>query len=278
MRLLFSTICFLNREKLGAEIYGTFCKRLINDVMTKTPYDILVTTNEVDFFTEEKEKWNDRISFKEELFQKHKLCVGPFNQLLKFLAIKDIPKKYDWVCYVDCDAGIVSSWDMNLVDTLFNEWEQNNYEMVATRTNCILKNELRDHEEKKAIEKQEREKGNSNTYFNPGNLFSAKFEYYDVKSETATDAHLNAVLPSEHVFLVRNNDKLQKMAVIFEGFCFKFEEQVKLDYVITFDMEAFEIGVSASMAGYDIKDIGSWAAIDILKIHCNLNNWERVKL
>jgi hypothetical protein len=276
MNILFSTICFINREKEGAEIYGTFCKRLIDDVMTKTPFDIMVCTNEINFFDDSKEKWKDRLSFKEELFKQHKLSVGPFNQLLKFLAIKDIPKKYDWVIYVDCDAGIASKWDMDAINNIFSEWESSNYEMVAQRTNCILKNELRDHEEKLKIENEHREKGVY--YYNPGNLFSAKFLYYNVNSETCSNTWLNAVLPSEHLLVIKNNEKLQKMAECFEDFCFQFEKQVNMDYIITFDMEAFEIGVSAAVAGYEIKDMGAFAAVDIIKIHCNLNNWEKLKL
>ena len=59
MNILISTICFINRNKPGAEIYATFTQILINDVMTKTPYDIMVTTNEPEHYESEKEQYGD---------------------------------------------------------------------------------------------------------------------------------------------------------------------------------------------------------------------------
>lgn len=97
MNILVSTICFVNRDKPGAEIYATFAKRLINDIMTKTPYDIMVTTNEPEHFQDDIQNWGDRVTVRTELLENHRLVVGVFNQLLKFYTIKNIDSKYDWV-------------------------------------------------------------------------------------------------------------------------------------------------------------------------------------
>jgi len=103
--ILISTICFINRNKPGAEIYATFNNRLIDDVMNKTPFDIMITTNEIEHFKEKKLIFGDRIILREEKLENHRLTVAVFNQLLKFFSIKDIDIKYDWVLYLDCDAG-----------------------------------------------------------------------------------------------------------------------------------------------------------------------------
>jgi len=42
INILVSTISFVNKIKQGSEIYTTFTKRLIDDVITKTPYNIIV--------------------------------------------------------------------------------------------------------------------------------------------------------------------------------------------------------------------------------------------
>ena len=90
MNILVSTICFVNRQKPGAEIYSTFAQRLIEDVMQKTPYDIMITTNEPEHFLNQKEIYGDRVIIRTELLETHRLTVGVFNQLLKFYSIKDI--------------------------------------------------------------------------------------------------------------------------------------------------------------------------------------------
>ena len=88
MNILVSTICFVNRQKPGAEIYSTFAQRLIEDVMQKTPYDIMITTNEPEHFLNQKEIYGDRVIIRTELLETHRLTVGVFNQLLKFYSIQ----------------------------------------------------------------------------------------------------------------------------------------------------------------------------------------------
>lgn len=274
MNILVSTICFINRNKPGAEIYATFAKRLINDVMTKTPYDILVTTNEPEHFQDDLEKWGNRVSIRTERLENHRLVVGVFNQLLKFFTIKNIDSKYNWVLYLDCDAGFTGDWDIPQVENQISEWENAGFDMLGTRTNAVLKYELAEHERVMKIHEDELAKGNLNHY-NPKTLFSDKFIFYNVSTENGPHDWMDAKLPSEHVFLVKNDEKLQNMANIFEDFCFKFETQGQ--YPVTIDMEAFEIGVSAKIAGYNMGDFGNYGLYHIIKVVCNHNNWEKVK-
>lgn len=274
MNILISTICFVNRNKPGAEIYSTFTQRLIEDVMSKTPFDIMVTTNESEHYTEQKEKYGERIIVRTDLLENHRLTVGPFNQLLKFLSIKNIDSKYDWVLYLDCDAGLKDTWDVQKVEDMLRRKTSEGYDFLGTRTNCILFSELLDHE--KRIEEYNKliESGEQNPYFTP-NLFSSKFIFYEVSSEKGPKYWFDAKLPSEHVLLIKNDEKLPKMCQIFEDFCFKFETQT--ENPITWDMEAFEIGVSAKISGYNMGEMDNYELYHLIQVVCNLNNWEKVK-
>jgi hypothetical protein len=122
--ILVSAISFVNPTKNGSEIYATFAKRLINDVLTKTPYDIMITTNNIDNFSDVIGLNNSKIIIRHELLENHKTHVGVFNQLLKFNTIKDIDKKYDWVLYLDCDAGFTEKIDVNEEDEDFGSYDE----------------------------------------------------------------------------------------------------------------------------------------------------------
>lgn len=274
MNILISTICFINRDKPGAEIYATFAQRLINDIMSKTPFDIMITTNEVHHYEKQLLDYGERVTVREEKLDNHRLVVGVFNQLLKFYSIKDINEKYDWVLYLDCDAGLTGEWDIDEIINNISQWQNLGFDMLGTRTNAILLNELHDHETKLHLYNEKKSKGEINPYFEK-NLFSDKFIFYDVSTKMGPTEWFDAKLPSEHVFLVKNDFKLNKMCQIFESFCFKFETQG--EFPITVDMEAFEIGVSAKLAGYNMGDFGNYGLYHVLKVSCNHNNWEKVK-
>jgi len=81
-------------------------------------------------------------------------------------------------------------------------------------------------------------------------------------------------MPSEHVLFIKNDEKLAKMAAAFKKFNEKFETQT--EPFITWDMEAFEIGVSALLSGYKMGDFGNHHSDDF-KVGFNYNNWEKVK-
>jgi hypothetical protein len=258
--ILVSTISFVNDRK-GKEdsvIYTTFAKRLINDVLNKTPWDIMVSTNRKDLFDDL--QLNHRVIIKNEKLENHKTHVGAFNQLLKFYAIQNIDSKYDYVLYLDCDAGFIENVNINDVENMINLWESKEYDMVALRTNATY-----NHAE-------EEFKNTVDFEAFPRPLFNNKFRFYGVKEEWR-----GAKFPSEHILLVRNNEKLQKMANHFEEFCTIFETQDE-DNPITFDMEAFEIGVSAHLAGFNMGDMGWENQHSIFKVGFNANNWEKVKI
>lgn len=261
MNILVSTICFINFNKNGADIYATFANRLVEDVMTKTPYDIMVSTNAPDFFKEKIEKYGSRVKINFDPLDKHKVEIKAFNQLLKFFAIKDIDPKYDYVLYLDCDAGLTDEIDVNQINNQLITWDNDGFDMFAVRTDATY-----NEEEDKYY------KTNETKNYDAKSIFYNKFKFYGIYSE-----YRGACLPSEHILLLKNNEKLAKMAEKFEEFCFKYETQDK-DNPETVDMEAFEIGVSAHVAGYKVKDLQSWGHHDLLKVGFNHNNWEKIKL
>jgi hypothetical protein len=117
-KILVSAISFVNERKNGSEIYTTFAKRLIDDVLTKTPWDIMVSTNRGDLFQDIS---SDRLTINEDKLENHKTHVGAFNQLLKFISIKDIDPLYDYVLYMDCDAGFVDNVNLDVINVDLHE-------------------------------------------------------------------------------------------------------------------------------------------------------------
>jgi hypothetical protein len=256
-KILVSAISFVNKEKPGSEIYTTFAKRLINDVLTKTPYDVLITTNYYNDFEEPIRLHPDRVIVRDEKLENHKTHVGAFNQLLKFYAIKDIDKKYDWVLYLDCDAGFTTNIDIYVLEKQMDDWESQGYDMLALRINATYNESEQEYLSSLTNGKK--------------HLFDDKFKFYGVNPEWR-----GACLPSEHILLLKNNNKLEVMSKEFEKFCTKFETQDN-NNVITYDMEAFEIGVSAFIAGYNVGDMNWGKQCEILKVGFNFNNWEKIK-
>ena len=258
-KILVSAISFVNERKQGSEIYTRFAKRLIDDVIKKTPWDVMVSTNRPDLF-EDVTNPNDRVFIKEDKLENHKTHVGAFNQLLKFSAIKDVDSSYDYVLYMDCDAGFTEDVNVEDVERMINHWESLGYDMVALRTDATYD----------WAEKEFKETTDFNSWPKP--LFNSKFLFFGIHPEWS-----GAKLPSEHVFLVKNNERLSEMAKYFENFCTQFETQDE-NHPITYDMEAFEIGVSAHLAGINMGEMGWGNQIQILKVGFNANNWEKVKI
>jgi hypothetical protein len=275
INILVSSICFINRNKSGAEIYATFANRQIDDAMTKTPYDIRVITNEPELFEENQNKWGDRVTIVYDNLENNQIAVGPFNQLLKYKTMENVPKKYDWLLYLDCDAGFIDNVNVDLIEENIQRWEEQGYDILGTRTNCTVKGELLDHERRMEKAKSE---GRELIIWGEGNLFSAKFVYYGVSTENGPFEWFDAMMPSEHILLIKNNEKLSIMASEFKNFCTVFEKQMETGNIATWDMEAFEIGISAKLAGYNMGELGTYGHHDVLKVGFNSNNWEKIKL
>jgi hypothetical protein len=192
------------------------------------------------------------------LLHNHKTHVGVFNQLLKFWAVKDISEQYDWVLYLDCDAGFTENINVKNIEDHIDRWEQEGYDFLGLRTNYIY-----EEAEQQYIAALE---GSS------PHLFHNKFLYYGVNPEWRA-----AKLPSEHILLIKNDHRLKNFSHEFEKFCYLFEKQDST-YPTTWDMESFEIGISALLAGYNVGEMGWGVQCEIFKVGFNFNNWEKIKL
>jgi lipopolysaccharide biosynthesis glycosyltransferase len=257
-KILVSAISIVNPVKEGSEIYTTYAKRLINDVITKTPYDIMVSTNRLDLFDDIINQNNNRVKIKEVILGNHKTHVGAFNQLLKFYAMKDIDKNYEWLLYLDCDAGFTTDVDYTQIDNFIDVNEKLGFDMLGLRTDATYE----------WAENQFIESKKNNTYYN---LFDRKFLFYGVNPEWR-----KAKLPSEHILLIKNDSRMESMCLEFEKFCTWFETQ-EPNRVITFDMESFEIGISSLISGYNMGEMGWGNQCEIFKVGFNFNNWEKIK-
>jgi hypothetical protein len=278
MNILVSTICFINFDKPGAEIYATFANRLIEDVINKTPWDIRVATNAPEKFQDAIDKYGSRVSLYVDTLENNKVAVGAFNQLLKYFALKDVPMSYDWVLYLDCDAGFRQDVNHQEVLNHIANWEAQGYDALGVRTNAIVRNELADHERQLAELQRMRDEGHPNPWM-PMNLFTCKFNFYNITSQNIDPLWLDASMPSEHFLFLKNSPdgKLQRMSDRISEFN-KILIAQPGPHVVIADMEAFELGVSAKVAGYNMGDAGDYGHNWLFAINFNGNNWEKIKL
>jgi len=281
VNVLVSSICFINHNKLhvGSEIYATFANRLIESTMENTPFDFRIATNRPDLFEEILQKWPDRVSILIDKLENNQVQVGPFNQLLKFFALKDIPESYDYVLYLDCDASFCKPIDMNLLKMHIEYIENQGYNGMVNRSytnyliGCLMEHEVYKEKLELSIKEGKEE-------FIPKNLFSHKFDFYDVTMENIPEEWKDATLPCEHIIFLKNETgKIQMVSDKISEFNDKLETQVNEPYIRCIsDMEAFEIGISAKLAGFKFSEIDTYVHNDVLSVKFNGSNWEGVKL
>ena len=270
IKVLVSAICFINREKTGSEIYATYTSRQILDVMIKTPHDYRLITNEPEYFNTILAKYSSRVTIIYDKLEHERISVGRFNYLLKYKALMNIPSKYDWVLYLDCDTGISDPINISKIDFLAKLWDSQGYDIIGTCTNRVVKEAVAHHEYETQLHKEKLASGVASVAVVP-TLFSEKFIFYNVSLKNGPFEWMEAKMPSEHVLFIKNNEKMQKMAIAFQDFNRQFETQSV--FPIGISMEAFEIGVSAHIAGYNMGDFGN-EHNESFKVIFNGNNWE----
>jgi len=205
------------------EKYSKSSQRLIEELLSNTSYDILVSTDNVEYFP----NYPKRVTIRQNIEKEAKLLYSgvEFNYNLKFHAFENIPEGYDIILYLDCDIknNFWSKEGDSKLKTSFS-----NHDFVACRLNCILKNEL----------SQLNSTGNC--------LFKHKILSY--KADKWEDKSLyESKLPSEHFFGFKyDKNKLTKF----------YKKWRELNYQLQLVEEArswgdgFEIGVAAFYAGY----------------------------
>jgi hypothetical protein len=226
MKVLFT---FLSIAR-NTDMYLNASYKLANEILENTPHDVLITTNEVEFFEGiTSERFNVRNNVPKDSVLAYK-DNSEFNYNLKYLAFKDLPEGYDVIFYLDGDIKSLF-WDDLSQERLTILMEK--YDWVATRLDSVLINEVNQH---KKI---------------GGALFSHKINSYGVLNWEDTDPLLNSHLPSEHFLIFKyDKEKLKKFSDKWSELNSILQEQ-NGGYGSWGD--GFEMGISAKYAGYDNK-------------------------
>ena len=244
MKILFTILSIDS----GNIIYLQSAKRLINEILTQTEHDILVSTNNLNFF---EDVLSERVLLRNNIDASCILKYGSeFNYNLKYNAFENISNKYDIIIYLDCDIKL-DGWNHDSENHIRNIFK--NHDFGATRLNCSMIDSI-------------------NEYKKTGKtLFSHKINSYKILEKYSdNDDIMSSLLPSEHFLIFKNNtDKIRKF----------YEKWKELnEYLQSINGEGgswgdgFEIGISARYAGFNNPieiDQGTWNSILGFKFNGN---------
>ncbi len=244
MKILFTILSIDS----GNVMYLQSAKRLVNEILDQTKHDVLVSTNNLNFFEDIS---SNRFFIRNNIDTSCVLKYGSeFNYNLKYNAFDNIPIDYDIIIYLDCDIKL-DGWNSNSDDHI--EIIFRNYDFGATRLNCSMIDSVNEY----------RKTGRT--------LFSHKINSYKILEKYGdSDDIMMSLLPSEHFLILKNNEnKIRK-------FYDKWKELN--DYLQSINGEGgswgdgFEIGISARCAGFhqpiEINQ-GAWDGILGFKFNGN---------
>jgi hypothetical protein len=222
MKILFTILSIED----DAKMYLTSAKTLTQEILNQTNHDVLISTNNVDFFSDIQ---SNRVIVRDNILKDSTLNYNSvFNYNLKHFAFENLPDGYDCLIYLDCDIkleGRNNNSESYIVDIM------NNYDFGATRLNCYLG--------KSIIELNETGR----------TLFSHKINSYKIQENyVESDDIMNSQLPSEHFLIFKY--EIEKLK--------KFQERWKEmnDHLQSINGDGgswgdgFEIGISARYAGF----------------------------
>lgn len=246
MKILFTLVSI----DCGKKMYLSSAKRLINELLSKTKHDILLSTNNLNFFSEIK---SERFNIRDNIDRNCKFTYGSeFNYNLKYFAFEKIPLIYDYIIYLDCDIKL-TKWDSKS-DSFFTE-TMKNYEFGADRLNCVLKDEV-------------------NSFMKKNNcLFKHKISSYDIlKRYKITDDIMNSKLPSEHFLIIKNDSvKIKKFHEKWKELNSYLENKNGLGGSWG---DGFEIGISARYAGLNNQiNLSTNYWVEVLGLQFNGNKF-----
>jgi hypothetical protein len=222
MKILFTLVTI----DCGNEMYLHAVKNLINELITLTPHNVILSTNNIVFFDDlESDRLIKRNNIEEGVVYKF---GSEFNYNLKYHAFLDLPPNYDVIIYLDCDIKL-KQWDENSEKIV--KMFESEYDFGATRLNCILGDQVKYYLENQSC------------------LFRHKIESYKILDNYSIDDEImNSKLPSEH-FLVFKNDQSK-----ISKFANKWRELN--NYMQSINGmggcwgDGFEIGISTNFAGF----------------------------
>jgi hypothetical protein len=205
------------------EKYSKSCQHLVEELLSNTPHDILISTDNVEYFP----NYSKRVTIRQNIEKKAKLSLNgyEFNYNLKFHAFKNIPAGYDIILYLDCDIKN-KFWSEESDNKLKDSFT--NHDFIACRLNCNLNQQMAELN-------------------STGNcLFKEKMSSYNV-NEWEDKSLYESKLPSEH-FLGFKYDK-NKLTKFYKKWR-ELNYQLQLVEGAVSCQDGFEIGVAAFYAGY----------------------------
>ena len=136
MKILFTMLSIETTNKN----YLLSAKNLTNEILKNTKHDVLISTNNTDYFNELN---TDRCLVRNNIQSSSIFKYGgEFNYNLKHHSFINIPEKYDYIVYLDCDIKL-TKWDEKSDEFFINKMV--NYNYAADRLNCVLKNEVQEY-------------------------------------------------------------------------------------------------------------------------------------
>lgn len=246
MKILFTLVSIDS----GDPMYLESAKRLTNEILSQTNHDVLLSTNNPEFFSDiNSQKFFLRNNIDETSIFRYN---SEFNYNLKYHAFDDIPKNYDILIYLDCDIKL-DGWDLESENYINNTF--NNFEFGATRLNCSMIGSIDEY----------RKTGRT--------LFSHKIDSYKImENYNDDDDIMSSLLPSEHFLIFKNDEEKIK----------KFHKKWKElnDYLQSINGmngswgDGFEIGISARYAGYhNVIEVSQGIWDGVLKFKFNGNKY-----
>lgn len=244
MKILFTLVSI----DCGNIIYLNSAKRLVNEILQQTNHDILLSTNNLEFFNEIN---SERFILRNNISPTSVFKFNyEFNYNLKYHAFEGIPDSYDVIIYLDCDIKL-DGWSEESENFIRNTFIEN--EFGATRLNCSMG-------------------GSVNEYKQTGRtLFSHKLHSYKIlENYDDSDDIMFSLLPSEHFLIFKNDtDKIEK-------FHRKWKELNNYLQSINGSGgswgDGFEIGISARYSGFHkVIEIsqGEWSSVLGFKFNGN---------
>lgn len=243
MKILFTLLSIEHGQKLYLEA----AKKLVVEILEQTDSDILLSTNNINFFEDISD---NRLTIRNNISENQILMYqgGEFNYNTKHFAFKDIPESYDIIVYLDCDIKLEGWTEMSKQKII--ELCQN-YNFIATRLNCVLEGEIDSYKNKRPC------------------LFQHKIHSYDLLDRLSEDDDLlNSQLPSEHFFIILNEEgKIKKFQEKWE----EYDKYLQAKNGLGGSWgDGFEIGIAARYAGlHKTHDTNLWNTLLGFKFNGN---------
>ena len=185
MKILFTILSIED----DAKMYLTAAKTLTQEILNQTNHDVLISTNNIDFFSDIQ---SNRVIVRDNILKDSILKYNnEFNYNLKHFAFEGLPDGYDCLIYLDCDIKL-EGWNTNSelhINDLISK-----YDFGATRLNCYLGRSITELKETGTT------------------LFKHKIDSYKIKENyLESDDIMNSQLPSEHFIIFKyDTEKLKK--------------------------------------------------------------------